>query len=99
MIVRVVNKTSACYEIVTVAGNGLLADGVCFNSRPLSGVGSEFDTTVIDTHRLFYFVTGSVVRWKGSDRPTMSNGSVNGLIAQISASDIAAAGTAAVTVF
>ena len=45
------------------------------------------------------FVAGSVVRWNGSDRPTTSNGSINGLIAQISASDIAAAGTAAVTVF
>jgi len=39
------------------------------------------------------------VRWNGSDRPTTSNGSINGLTAQISASDIAAAGTAAVTVF
>ena len=45
------------------------------------------------------FVAGSVVRWNGSDRPTTSNGSVNGLTAQISASDIAAAGTAVVTVF
>ena len=45
------------------------------------------------------FVAGSVVRWNGSDRPTSSNGSINGLTAQISASDIAAAGTAAVTVF
>jgi 6-phosphogluconolactonase len=45
------------------------------------------------------FVAGSVVRWNGSDRPTTSNGSINGLIAQISASDIAAAGTAVVTVF
>jgi len=41
----------------------------------------------------------SVVRWNGSDRPTTSNGSINGLIAQISAGDIAAAGTAEVTVF
>jgi YVTN family beta-propeller protein len=39
------------------------------------------------------------VRWNGSDRPTTSNGSINGLTAQISASDIAAAGTAEVTVF
>jgi YVTN family beta-propeller protein len=39
------------------------------------------------------------VRWNGSDRPTTSNGSINGLTAQISASDIAAAGTAVVTVF
>jgi YVTN family beta-propeller protein len=45
------------------------------------------------------FVASSVVRWNGSDRPTTGNGSVNGLIAQISASDIAAAGTATVTVF
>src|SRR5580704_7553435 len=45
------------------------------------------------------FVANSVVRWNGSDRPSTSNGSINGLIAQISASDVAAAGTAAVTVF
>ena len=45
------------------------------------------------------FVAGSVVRWNGSDLPTTSNGSINGLTAQISASDIAAAGTATVTVF
>jgi YVTN family beta-propeller protein len=45
------------------------------------------------------FVADSVVRWNGSDRPTTSNGSINGLFAQISPSDIAAAGTAAVTVF
>ncbi len=45
------------------------------------------------------FAANSVVRWNGSDRPTTSNGSTNGLIAQISASDVAAAGTAAVTVF
>ena len=45
------------------------------------------------------FVAGSVVRWNGSDLPTSSNGSNNGLIAQISASDVAAARTAAVSVF
>jgi 6-phosphogluconolactonase len=45
------------------------------------------------------FEASSVVRWNGSDRPTMSNGTVNGVTAQISASDVAAAGTAAVTVF
>ena len=45
------------------------------------------------------FVPSSVVRWNSSDRPTSSNGSINGLTAQISASDIAAAGTATVTVF
>jgi YVTN family beta-propeller protein len=45
------------------------------------------------------FVAGSVVRWNGSDRPTTSDGTANGLTAQISARDIAAAGTATVTVF
>jgi 6-phosphogluconolactonase len=44
------------------------------------------------------FAAGSVVRWNGSDRPTTNNG-MNGLTAQISATDIAAAGTAVVTVF
>jgi len=38
------------------------------------------------------------VRWNGSDRPTTGN-AVYGLVAQISASDVAAAGTAEVTVF
>ena len=44
------------------------------------------------------FVASSVVRWNGSDRPTTMD-AINGLLAQISASDVAAAGTAAVTVF
>jgi 6-phosphogluconolactonase len=43
------------------------------------------------------FAVNSVVRWNGKDRPTTFFGS--SLIAQISASDIAAAGRAAVTVF
>jgi 6-phosphogluconolactonase len=45
------------------------------------------------------FMASSVVRWNGNDQPTTGNGSINGLIAQISASDVAAAGTAEVTVF
>jgi YVTN family beta-propeller protein len=44
------------------------------------------------------FVAGSVVRWNGSDRPT-TVGNSGQLSAQISASDIASPGTAAVTVF
>jgi YVTN family beta-propeller protein len=44
------------------------------------------------------FVPSSIVRWNGSDRPTTFD-SNQVLVAQISASDIAAAGTAAVTVF
>ena len=45
------------------------------------------------------FAADSVVRWNGSDRATSGNGSINGLTAQISASDIATAGTVVVTVF
>src|SRR5713101_1367077 len=44
------------------------------------------------------FVTGSVVRWNGSDRPTAFI-SASQVSAQIPASDIAVAGTAAITVF
>ena len=44
------------------------------------------------------FVTGSVVRWNGTDRPTTFV-SATQLLAAISATDIAAAGTAMVTVF
>jgi len=50
------------------------------------------------------FVAASVVRWNGSDRPTTyqptsPTGAPNLVTAQISASDIAKAGTAVVTVF
>jgi uncharacterized protein (TIGR03437 family) len=44
------------------------------------------------------FVQGSVVRWNGSDRPTTLQTSTQ-LLAAISASDVAVAGTAQVTVF
>jgi 6-phosphogluconolactonase (cycloisomerase 2 family) len=44
------------------------------------------------------FLSSSVVRWNGSDRPTTMD-AINGLVAQISASDVATAGTAEVTVF
>jgi|GEM_PF-1302478 len=44
------------------------------------------------------FVNGSVVRWAGSDRPTTFL-SANQLTAQISAADVASAGTIGVTVF
>jgi DNA-binding beta-propeller fold protein YncE len=64
--------------------------------------GADNQLTVIASTGLF--VTGSVVRWNGSDRPTTyqptsPTGAPNAITAQISASDIAAAGTAVVTVF
>jgi YVTN family beta-propeller protein len=58
----------------------------------------SFQLQVLGPYPGSNFVTASVVRWNGSDRPTTSN-ALNGLVAQISASDVAAAGTAAVTVF
>jgi 6-phosphogluconolactonase len=61
----------------------------------IDGVDNQL-TVIAPTGGLF--VAGSIVRWNGGDRPTTSNGSINGLTAQISASDIAAAGTAVVTV-
>ena len=81
----------------------ITSGSVTSGSVPMIGVlapscapaGEPVQLQVVGTN----FVASSVVRWNGSDRPTISNGSVNGLIAQISASDIAAAGTAAVTVF
>jgi 6-phosphogluconolactonase (cycloisomerase 2 family) len=58
-------------------------------------VGEPLQLTVVGTN----LMPSSVVRWNGSDQPTTGNGTINGLIAQISASDVAAAGTAEVTVF
>jgi len=58
----------------------------------------SFQLEVVGPYPGSNFVAGSVVRWNGSDRPTTSD-AINGLVAQISASDVAAAGTAAVTVF
>jgi 6-phosphogluconolactonase len=61
--------------------------------------GTDTKLSVITSTQEPDFVTGSVVRWNGSDRPTTGGGATNALTAQISASDIAAAGTAVVTVF
>ncbi|MGO9088036.1 MAG: beta-propeller fold lactonase family protein [Candidatus Sulfotelmatobacter sp.] len=58
----------------------------------------SFQLQVVGPYPGSNFVAGSVVRWNGSNRPTTSD-AINGLVAQISASDIAAAGAAAVTVF
>jgi len=63
--------------------------------------GANNQLTVIGPNVGPDFVAGSVVRWNGSDRPTTYNPAIviNALTAQISASDIATAGTAVVTVF
>src|SRR5713226_5478309 len=56
--------------------------------------GAAFTLTVNGSN----FLTGSVVRWNGSDRPTAFI-SASQVSAQIPSSDIAVAGTAAITVF
>src|SRR5260370_736281 len=56
--------------------------------------GAPFTLTVNGSN----FVAGSVVRWNDSDRPTAFI-SASQVSAQIPASDIAVAGTAAITVF
>ncbi|HEX4002384.1 MAG TPA: beta-propeller fold lactonase family protein [Candidatus Acidoferrales bacterium] len=61
--------------------------------------GGDNQLTVISSNTDGIFAADAAVRWNGSDRPTTGDGSVNGLAAQISASDIATAGTASVTVF
>jgi YVTN family beta-propeller protein len=67
---------------------------IAYLNRSCATVGSSLNLMVYGSN----FVSGSVVRWNGNDRPTaIANGPV--LTAQILASDLAAAGTAAVTVF
>ena len=56
--------------------------------------GTPFTLTVFGSN----FVANSVVRWNGSDRPTAFVSSYR-ITAEIPASDIAATGTAAITVF
>ncbi len=56
--------------------------------------GSDFQLFVLGRN----FITGATVRWNGADRPTILN-SGSQLRATITAADIAASGTATVTVF
>ena len=72
---------------------GVATAGSLSPSAALAG-GAGFTLTVNGSN----FVTGSVVQWKGSNRTT-SFASATQLTASISASDVASAGTAQVTVF
>ncbi len=64
------------------------------NPASASAGSASFTLTVTGAN----FINGSVVRWNGSDRST-TFGSGTQLTAAITASDIAAAGAASVTVF
>ena len=81
------------FTITSGVNSGLTIQAIDPSGVPAGG--PSFQLTVVGTG----FGSSSVVRWNGSDLPTMSNGSINGLVAQVSTSDIGAAGTAAVTVF
>ena len=84
----------------TVTSSASTVPTISFLSPSCVPAGEQFVDSVDDQLTVVgqNFVPGSVVRWNGSDRPTTVD-SNQVLIAQISASDIAAAGTAAVTVF
>lgn len=80
------------FAITSGVNSGLTIQGIYPGSVPAGE--PPFQLSVAGTG----FVASSVVRWNGSDRATTMD-AINGLVAQITASDIAAAGTAAVTVF
>lgn len=68
---------------------------ILYLSPPCAPPGGPIPLTVVGQN----FVASSVVRWNGTDLPTTSNVASNTLTAQTSASDVAATGTAQVTVF
>jgi hypothetical protein len=80
-------------SIVNLAGNAIPTITSLNPSSAIPG-GSAFTLTVDGTN----YVSGSVVRWNGSDRTTTYVNSTQ-LTASIPASDIAAVGSASVTVF
>jgi len=84
----------------TVTGSASTVPTINFIFPSCSPAGEQFVDSIDNQMGIVgqNFVPSSVVRWNGSDRPTTFDSS-QVLIAQISASDIAAAGTAAVTVF
>src|SRR5580700_4197712 len=83
----------------TVTSSASTVPTISFLSPSCVPAGEQFVDSVYNQLTVVgqNFVPGSVVRWNGSDRPTVFDENVV-LTAQISASDIAAAGTAAVTV-
>src|SRR5216684_2794795 len=88
----VVNAAAAAFAAVNIT-NPIPAITTISPNSAESG-GAAFTLTVNGSN----FLTGSSVRWNGSDRPTAFI-SASQVSAQIPASDIAVAGTAAITVF
>ena len=83
----------AAVNITTAVNNSIPAISA-FSPRVVSPGGPAFTLTVVGLS----FVSSSVVRWNGSDRPTAFVNSTE-VTAQIPAGDITASGTATITVF
>jgi YVTN family beta-propeller protein len=79
---------------ITTAVNNSIPTISAFSPRVASPGGPAFTLTVVGLS----FVSSSVVRWNGSDRPTAFVNSTE-VTAQIPAGDITASGTATITVF
>jgi 6-phosphogluconolactonase (cycloisomerase 2 family) len=92
-MVNAAKAAIAAVNVMTAVNNPIPA---ATTFSPTSGAtgGAAFTLTVNGSN----FVTGSVVQWNGSDRPTAFI-SASQVSAQVPASDIAVAGTAAITVF
>ena len=86
--------TSGALTFTINAANNPAPTLTTLNPTSATAGGPAFTLTVTGTN----FVNGSVVQWKGSNRTTVYVSSTQ-LTASITAADIAAAGTAAVTVF
>jgi len=82
-IYRIVSATNNPFPTITGLGPGSAVAGDSGLTLTVSGTG---------------FISGSVVRWNGADRPTTFVSGTQ-LTASVSAADLATAGTAAVTVF
>ncbi len=92
--VTVTNPGSAASGAVTFTVNNPLPVVTALTPSSMPAAGLPFALTVDGTN----FVPGSVVRWNGANRVTAYVSSAR-LTAQITAADIAAAGSATVTVF
>ncbi|MBI1760082.1 MAG: hypothetical protein HYR56_01470 [Acidobacteria bacterium] len=108
-IVNVGNASVTVFNPPSASGGGGVSNALTFTINPpptpvptltnlnpsvANAGGAAFILVVTGTN----FVNGAIVRWNGSERATTFN-SATQLTAQITASDLASQGTAAVTVF
>ena len=113
LTVFIASMTAGCKNYASNSSGGPSASGGTSNLNTVPTInviypscapaGEQFVTSANNQLEVIgsNFVASSVVRWNGIDRPTTLDANSLGkiLMAQISPSDIAAAGTATVTVF